>query len=123
MDGSHQQNDPYHQYSSNNNSSQPTNDQEHLDHVRGLSVSLSENSQKPGAVEQAETRGTPIKLKRAGVACKRCRRLRGKCTHEGAKPPCVACREAGPEEAAVCSFPLRGEKDSDREVCSLSFAD
>ncbi|THH19551.1 hypothetical protein EW146_g1636 [Bondarzewia mesenterica] len=57
----------------------------------------------------------PIKLKRGSVACKRCRRLRSKCTHDNAVAPCVSCKEAGPSVAAECTFPRRGEDASDRE--------
>ncbi|KAH7409581.1 hypothetical protein BKA64DRAFT_571596 [Cadophora sp. MPI-SDFR-AT-0126] len=57
--------------------------------------------------------------KRAPVACKRCRRLRVKCIHEGTVPPCIGCRKAGSSVAAECVFPPRGSKDGDREVRSL----
>ncbi|KAI5824388.1 hypothetical protein K523DRAFT_122477 [Schizophyllum commune Tattone D] len=60
-------------------------------------------------------RPPPVKLKRGSVACKRCRRLRSKCVHENATPPCVSCRDAGAAEAAECFFPRRGEDSSDRE--------
>jgi hypothetical protein len=41
--------------------------------------------------------GNEPRLKRAPVACRRCRRLRGKCVHNG-QTPCESCREAGPVE-------------------------
>ncbi|KKY23857.1 putative n-carbamoylsarcosine amidase [Phaeomoniella chlamydospora] len=56
-----------------------------------------------------------VKHRRAPVACRRCRRLRSKCLHTNAKPPCGPCYEAGPQEAAECFFPARGEPDKDRE--------
>lgn len=61
-------------------------------------------STSPGAVKR---RGT--------VACRRCRRLRSKCIHQHSYPPCEACRLAGIQAAAECSFPQRGEKDLDRQ--------
>lgn len=78
---------------------------------RQSSVSVSD----VGSSNGSSTQGHPIKLKRAPVACKRCRRLRGKCVHESAKPPCDACRLAGPAEAAECFFPARGEQGLDRD--------
>src|SRR5687767_2303678 len=47
---------------------------------------------------------------RASKACRRCRRLRTKCTNEGDQLPCLTCRQANAE----CIFPRRGEVDSDR---------
>lgn len=60
---------------------------------------------------------TPGPLRRRGtVACRRCRRLRTKCVHgPDCQAPCDACRSSGPEAAAECSFPTRGEKDVDRD--------
>ncbi|RDW80196.1 hypothetical protein BP6252_04834 [Coleophoma cylindrospora] len=78
---------------------------------RQASLSVSDIGSSNGST----TKGNPIKLKRAPVACKRCRRLRGKCVHESANPPCDACRLAGPDEAAECFFPARGEKGPDRD--------
>ncbi|KAI5464086.1 hypothetical protein BGZ63DRAFT_421165 [Mariannaea sp. PMI_226] len=58
---------------------------------------------------------TSVLTKRRGtVACRRCRRLRSKCIHKGSIPPCDACQLAGPQAAAECNFPRRGEKDVDR---------
>ncbi|KAJ9139140.1 N-carbamoylsarcosine amidase [Pleurostoma richardsiae] len=57
----------------------------------------------------------PAARRRGGVACRRCRRLRSKCINHQAQPPCDACRAAGPEAVASCSFPARGQKDTDRD--------
>ena len=56
-----------------------------------------------------------VKHRRAPVACRRCRRLRSKCIHNNAKPPCAPCQEAGTQAAAECFFPARGEPDEDRQ--------
>lgn len=56
----------------------------------------------------------PVK-RRGTVACRRCRRLRSKCIHQQNAPPCEGCRLAGPQAAAECAFPRRGEKDVDRQ--------
>ena len=59
---------------------------------------------------------SPGPVKRRGtVACRRCRRLRSKCIHQHSHPPCEACRVAGPQAAAECAFPQRGERDVDRQ--------
>ncbi|EXJ93805.1 hypothetical protein A1O1_02198 [Capronia coronata CBS 617.96] len=50
------------------------------------------------------------KLGRAAVACRRCRRLRIKCQHEGTRSPCQNCQGGNHE----CIFPQRGEPDYDR---------
>ncbi|KAL2136412.1 hypothetical protein VTI74DRAFT_3846 [Chaetomium olivicolor] len=52
--------------------------------------------------------------RRAPIACRRCRRMRSKCLHEKAQPPCRACLDAGlgPND---CVFPVRGQPDQDRE--------
>ncbi|KAL2753952.1 hypothetical protein ACRALDRAFT_2108436 [Sodiomyces alcalophilus JCM 7366] len=55
----------------------------------------------------------PIR-RRAPIACRRCRRLRSKCVHEKANPPCKACEEAG-LGPADCIFPVRGQPDHDRQ--------
>ncbi|KFA81040.1 hypothetical protein S40288_00822 [Stachybotrys chartarum IBT 40288] len=58
---------------------------------------------------------TPLPVKRrAPIACKRCRRMRSKCLHDKAKPPCTACIEAG-LGAEDCIFPVRGAPDDDRQ--------
>ncbi|KAI3390778.1 hypothetical protein diail_8679 [Diaporthe ilicicola] len=58
----------------------------------------------------------PPPRRRGTVACRRCRRLRTKCLHgPESNPPCEACRSAGPQTASECSFPRRGEKDTDRD--------
>ncbi|KAJ2903711.1 hypothetical protein MKZ38_009449 [Zalerion maritima] len=55
----------------------------------------------------------PIK-RRSPIACRRCRRMRSKCIHDKATPPCKACNEAG-LGAEECVFPLRGQADHDRD--------
>ncbi|EFQ32710.1 uncharacterized protein GLRG_07854 [Colletotrichum graminicola M1.001] len=55
----------------------------------------------------------PIK-RRAPIACRRCRRMRSKCMHDKAQPPCKSCAEAG-IPANECVFPQRGQPDLDRE--------
>ncbi|CEJ86381.1 hypothetical protein VHEMI04090 [[Torrubiella] hemipterigena] len=57
--------------------------------------------------------GQPIK-RRAPIACRRCRRMRSKCIHEKAQPPCKSCREAG-LDAEDCQFTARGQPDNDRD--------
>ncbi|KAI1614912.1 fungal-specific transcription factor domain-containing protein [Exophiala viscosa] len=52
----------------------------------------------------------PPDLRRAPIACRRCRRLRVKCRHKEAQPPCESCSRTG----HVCVFPRRGEPDFDR---------
>ena len=52
--------------------------------------------------------------RRAPVACRRCRRMRSKCIHNGAKPPCQGCAAAG-VSLDECVFPMRGVPDYDRE--------
>ncbi|KAF4987497.1 hypothetical protein FDECE_15419 [Fusarium decemcellulare] len=52
--------------------------------------------------------------RRAPIACRRCRRMRSKCVHDRAQPPCKACLEAG-LGAEDCIFPVRGQPDHDRE--------
>ncbi|KAK0387863.1 hypothetical protein NLU13_4108 [Sarocladium strictum] len=83
-------------------------------------VRESGNGQPPSKPKQATTSSapesdiTPVK-RRGTVACRRCRRLRTKCVHEGSEPPCEACRLAGDKAAKECLFPRRGEKDVDRQ--------
>ncbi|KAF4509886.1 hypothetical protein G6O67_001823 [Ophiocordyceps sinensis] len=57
--------------------------------------------------------GAGIK-RRAPIACRRCRRMRSKCIHDKASPPCKSCLEAGlgPDD---CVFPVRGQPDQDRD--------
>lgn len=58
----------------------------------------------------------PPPRRRGTVACRRCRRLRTKCVHgPDCQAPCEACRASGHQAAAECSFPRRGEKDTDRD--------
>ncbi|CAK7205087.1 hypothetical protein SEUCBS139899_007852 [Sporothrix eucalyptigena] len=52
---------------------------------------------------------------RGTKACRRCRRLRNKCIHNHGQTPCQGCASAGPDTAASCAFPARGERDVDRE--------
>ncbi|KAL1883386.1 hypothetical protein VTK73DRAFT_8953 [Phialemonium thermophilum] len=66
----------------------------------------------PSAPLQAA--GAPTIKRRAPIACRRCRRMRSKCLHDKARPPCQACLEAG-LGPADCVFPVRGEPDHDRE--------
>ncbi|KAE8552445.1 hypothetical protein EYB25_006339 [Talaromyces marneffei] len=56
-----------------------------------------------------------VKLTRATVACRRCRRLRTKCVYSNGKPPCEGCNRAGLDIAATCYFPARGHSRRDRE--------
>ncbi|KAJ6786287.1 hypothetical protein PWT90_00827 [Aphanocladium album] len=63
----------------------------------------------------APAEGTKPEIKRrAPIACRRCRRMRSKCIHDKAQPPCKACREAG-YGAEQCVFQPRGEPDNDRD--------
>lgn len=65
----------------------------------------------PVVTEPAQTPASAIRsTTRASKACRRCRRLRIKCTNQGAKPPCDSCRETNQE----CTFLRRGEVDQDR---------
>lgn len=75
------------------------------------STPLSEQHQQNGDHDSRPA----VKHRRAPVACRRCRRLRSKCQHHNAKPPCIPCYEAGSQAAAECFFPARGEPDKDRE--------
>jgi hypothetical protein len=36
-----------------------------------------------------------LAVKRAPVACRRCRRLRTKCVYKDLEPPCVGCTDSG----------------------------
>ncbi|KAL2210249.1 hypothetical protein CC79DRAFT_1319187 [Sarocladium strictum] len=71
--------------------------------------------QTQGAATGDAAAPTPPVKRRGTVACRRCRRLRTKCIHEGVEPPCEACRLAGDKAAKECLFPKRGEKDVDRQ--------
>ncbi|KAF4454134.1 hypothetical protein F53441_3320 [Fusarium austroafricanum] len=55
----------------------------------------------------------PVIKRRAAIACTRCRRMRSKCVHDRAQPPCRACVEAGVGDGE-CIFKARGEPDYDR---------
>lgn len=57
-----------------------------------------------------QSRQKQPKFRRAAIACRRCRRLRVRCRHVGARPPCESCSQTGHE----CVFPQRGEPDFDR---------
>lgn len=71
--------------------------------------------QSPGTPTASEQSKTPLR-RRGTVACRRCRRLRTKCVHgPDCQAPCDACRASGPQAAADCAFPRRGEKDTDRD--------
>ncbi|PHH70123.1 hypothetical protein CDD82_7331 [Ophiocordyceps australis] len=81
------------------------------------SLSLSANSAPPSSLAgdrvASALDGAAIK-RRAPIACRRCRRMRSKCIHEKAHPPCKSCFEAG-LNADECEFPQRGQPDNDRE--------
>ncbi|KAM0426263.1 hypothetical protein ACHAPT_008616 [Fusarium lateritium] len=66
-----------------------------------------------GIAGDTDPSGSVIK-RRAPIACRRCRRMRSKCVHDRAQPPCKACLEAG-LGAEDCIFPVRGQPDHDRE--------
>ncbi|KAL2142445.1 hypothetical protein VTI28DRAFT_1154 [Corynascus sepedonium] len=68
----------------------------------------------PEQVQPGGGQTATVIRRRAPIACRRCRRMRSKCLHEKAKPPCRACVEAGlgPSD---CVFPVRGQPDQDRE--------
>ncbi|KAK4242014.1 hypothetical protein C8A03DRAFT_11752 [Achaetomium macrosporum] len=68
------------------------------------------NSKQP----QPDGAPPPLVRRRAPIACRRCRRMRSKCLHERAQPPCRACLDAG-LDASECVFPIRGQPDQDRE--------
>ncbi|CAK7245363.1 MAG: hypothetical protein STHCBS139747_006943 [Sporothrix thermara] len=70
---------------------------------------LSGSSANPG-----NNTAQRIIKRRSPVACRRCRRMRSKCVHVGAKPPCEGCRLAG-VNIEECVFPTRGAPDMDRE--------
>ncbi|KIV77635.1 hypothetical protein PV11_09423 [Exophiala sideris] len=57
-----------------------------------------------------QSRQKQPKFRRAPIACRRCRRLRVRCRHVSASPPCESCSQTGHE----CIFPQRGEPDFDR---------
>ncbi|PHH80997.1 hypothetical protein CDD83_3655 [Cordyceps sp. RAO-2017] len=76
-------------------------------------ISAGSASGSVGAADDSALDAPAIK-RRAPIACRRCRRMRSKCIHEKAKPPCKSCLDAGlgPED---CQFPVRGQPDHDRE--------
>ncbi|KAI5467791.1 hypothetical protein BGZ63DRAFT_344761 [Mariannaea sp. PMI_226] len=88
------------------------------------SVSTSTSASISGSVQVAvadadvdaddSALGSVVIKRRAPIACRRCRRMRSKCLHDKAVPPCRACLDAGlgPSE---CVFPVRGQPDNDRE--------
>ncbi|ROT40913.1 hypothetical protein SODALDRAFT_343122 [Sodiomyces alkalinus F11] len=76
-----------------------------------LDFNSTRSAMTPGS--QNDGAKPPIR-RRAPIACRRCRRLRSKCIHEKASPPCKACEEAG-LGPADCVFPARGQPDHDRQ--------
>ncbi|KAK4155157.1 hypothetical protein C8A00DRAFT_42210 [Chaetomidium leptoderma] len=66
--------------------------------------------------DQLQPEGAPgaVIRRRAPIACRRCRRMRSKCVHDKATPPCRPCGEAG-LGASDCVFPVRGQPDQDRD--------
>ncbi|KAH8653222.1 hypothetical protein BGZ60DRAFT_460984 [Tricladium varicosporioides] len=68
---------------------------------------MSEGSQEPVGI-------TPH-TRRAPIACRRCRRLRTKCIHENADPPCQSCKNSGQAVAEECTFVGRGAQENDRD--------
>ncbi|EFX03771.1 n-carbamoylsarcosine amidase [Grosmannia clavigera kw1407] len=85
---------------------QPQSQPQQLDSVAQVQALVQAQAQA-----QAETQPP---RRRAGVACRRCRRQRTKCLHQQGQAPCDSCAAAGAAVAATCSFPTRGEKDTDR---------
>ncbi|KAF6815378.1 hypothetical protein CPLU01_14148 [Colletotrichum plurivorum] len=65
-------------------------------------------------VPEAQAGPKPPIKRRAPIACRRCRRMRSKCIHDRAQPPCKSCAEAG-LQASDCVFPQRGQPDLDRD--------
>lgn len=75
------------------------------------------------------------KPKRSSVACRRCRRLRTKCLQaEGVNdrphnsrngpPPCLPCREAGPDVTKECTYATRGDNADRRfRIKRISYGD
>ncbi|KAK1968699.1 hypothetical protein LY78DRAFT_631317, partial [Colletotrichum sublineola] len=87
-----------------------------LDMNTSMSATGSVRSDSLGAFDpltQQNGPKPPIK-RRAPIACRRCRRMRSKCMHEKAQPPCKSCAEAG-IPANECIFPQRGQPDLDRD--------
>ncbi|KAK7419514.1 hypothetical protein QQX98_003283 [Neonectria punicea] len=81
-----------------------------------MDPSSSFSSRPHGQGRDGDAPPAPGPVKRRGtVACRRCRRLRSKCIHQQNAPPCDGCHLAGPQAAAECSFPRRGERDVDRQ--------
>ncbi|KAK7433173.1 hypothetical protein QQZ08_000104 [Neonectria magnoliae] len=77
------------------------------------STSAAGTASSVGGDADVDAAGGSIK-RRAPIACRRCRRMRSKCIHDKAQPPCKACDEAG-LAAEDCIFPVRGQPDNDRE--------
>ncbi|KIH94650.1 transcription factor [Sporothrix brasiliensis 5110] len=82
-----------------------------LDTKAPTSTDQSQPGSSPATVGNNAQR---IIKRRSPVACRRCRRMRSKCVHNGAKPPCEGCRAAG-VSVEECVFPARGAPDMDRE--------
>ncbi|EGY23557.1 uncharacterized protein VDAG_04995 [Verticillium dahliae VdLs.17] len=83
------------------------------DSFKGERNGSVDDSLKHGTDSSASAAKAPVK-RRAPIACRRCRRMRSKCIHEKASPPCNACKEAG-LGASDCIFPVRGQPDDDRD--------
>ncbi|KAI7784670.1 hypothetical protein LA080_009607 [Diaporthe eres] len=82
--------------------------------IQNVGTDLSLPSPAVTSAPAPASASAPVIKRRSPIACRRCRRMRSKCLHDKAKPPCVACREAG-LSAADCIFPVRGQPDNDRE--------
>ncbi|CAK7217398.1 hypothetical protein SBRCBS47491_003151 [Sporothrix bragantina] len=80
----------------------------------------------------------PAKPKRSSVACRRCRRLRTKCLQAepgsdrpgrqqnncNGLPPCLPCREAGPDITKECTYATRGDNADRRfRIKRISYGD
>ncbi|KAL1901437.1 hypothetical protein Sste5346_001842 [Sporothrix stenoceras] len=78
------------------------------------------------------------KPKRSSVACRRCRRLRTKClqaegtndrsshqqNNRNGPPPCLPCREAGPDVTKECTYATRGDNADRRfRIKRISYGD
>ncbi|KAF3355630.1 hypothetical protein VdG1_03922 [Verticillium dahliae VDG1] len=83
------------------------------DSFKGERNGSVDDSLKHGTDSSASAAKAPVK-RRAPIACRRCRRMRSKCIHEKASPPCNACKVAG-LGASDCIFPVRGQPDDDRD--------
>ncbi|CAK7223802.1 hypothetical protein SCUCBS95973_005304 [Sporothrix curviconia] len=86
----------------------------------------------------SNTANKPAKPKRSSVACRRCRRLRTKCLQVEAgsdypghqqnsrsgPPPCLPCREAGPDIIKECTYATRGDNADRRfRIKRVSYGD